>query len=113
MALGYFEVASVSQKRIFFNYEDLFPGEPLPPYPISCESFGNPRLFPNGYTCFAVGDCEGNCVSPLIDQINSEKVVYAGIREGDMLAPYYTWPSPCGDCKALGSNMAPEFWTEE
>lgn len=112
MTLGYFEVASVSEQRMYFNYEDLFPGEPLPPYPFNCETFGNPRLFPNGYTCFAVGDCEGNCVSPLINQINSEEVVYAGIKEGDSLSPYFTWPMPCGDCTQLGSNIVPEFWTE-
>ncbi len=111
--LGYFEVASVSEKRMYFNYADLFPGESLPPYPTNCETFGNPQLFPEGYTCFGVGDCEGQCVSPLITQIDSEAVVYAGIKEDDDLAPYFTWPSPCGDCTELGSNIVPEFWSEE
>ncbi|MGD1946930.1 MAG: DUF4249 domain-containing protein [Croceivirga sp.] len=113
MVLGYFEVASISEKRMFFNYTDLFPEEPLPPYPFNCETIGNPRLFPEGYTCFAIGDCEGQCVSPLIEQIETERVVYAGIKDGDTLAPYFTWPSPCGDCTALGTNVIPEFWIEE
>lgn len=112
LILGYFEVASVSEQRLYFNYKDVFPGEELPAYPFNCEIIGNPQLFPNGYTCFAVGDCEGNCVSPLIDQIEAEKVVYAGIKEGDDLAPYFTWPAPCGDCTQLGSNVVPDFWEE-
>ena len=112
MALGYFEVASISERRMYFNYEDLFPGEPLPPYPINCETLGNPQLFPDGYRCFGIGDCEGQCVSPLIDQINSEKLVYGGIKEGDTISPYFTWPIPCGDCTQIGSNEVPEFWSE-
>jgi len=112
MVLGYFEVASVSKKRMFFNYEDLFPGEALPPYAISCETLGNPSLIPFGYTCFGPGDCEGRCQSTLIESILAETVVFAGIKEGDSLSPYYTWPSPCGDCTQLGSNVVPEFWME-
>ena len=30
--LGFFDVSSVTEERIFFNYEDFFPGEDLPPY---------------------------------------------------------------------------------
>ena len=35
--IGYFDVASVTSKRIFFNYIDLFPNESLPPYYTECE----------------------------------------------------------------------------
>ena len=111
--LGYFEVASVSEKRMYFNYQDLFPGEPLPPYASNCETFGNPRLVPPGYTCYGLGDCEQNCDSALIELILANEVVFASQKEDDPLGPYYTWPTPCGDCTQLGSNVTPEFWSEE
>ena len=113
VALGYFEVSSVSKSRMYFNYEDLFPGEELPPYAISCESLGNPRLWPRAYHCASEGVCDGNCQSPLIEQLLAERLVYATEKENDPLSPYFTLPSPCGDCTKLGSNVVPEFWTEE
>lgn len=35
--IAFFDVDSVSSKRIYFNYEDLFPGELKPPYYINCD----------------------------------------------------------------------------
>jgi hypothetical protein len=32
--IGYFEVSSVSSQRIFFNYEDVFPGSTTTKIPI-------------------------------------------------------------------------------
>lgn len=110
--LGYFEVASVSTERTYFNYSDLFPEEELPPYAINCGTFSNPRLIPRGYHCAAPGVCDGNCSSPLIGQILAELVTFAGEKGDDLLSPYYTWPSPCGDCTKIGSNVVPEFWEE-
>ena len=40
---GYFEVATIDEKRIFFNYEDYFPGETLPPYFIECVPYWKGR----------------------------------------------------------------------
>ena len=37
--VGYFDISSVSFKRIFFNFSDFFPDEPLPPYFEDCSSF--------------------------------------------------------------------------
>ncbi|MEM1258149.1 MAG: DUF4249 domain-containing protein [Bacteroidota bacterium] len=112
LALGYFEVTSVSKKRMYFNYEDLFPGEALPPYAVNCENLGNPRLWPEMYHCASTGVCDGNCVSPLIEGILLEQLTFASEKEDDFLSPYYTWPSPCGDCTQIGSNVVPEFWEE-
>lgn len=111
-ALGYFEVTSVSRQRMYFNYTDLFPDEELPPYPFICGIMGNPRLWPRGYHCASLGVCDGNCESPLIEQILAGTVVLAAEKEDDFISPYYTWPSPCGDCTKLGSNVVPEFWEE-
>nr|WP_246865763.1 DUF4249 domain-containing protein [Croceivirga thetidis] len=111
--IGFFELSSFSSKRVYFNYEDLFPGEELPPYAVNCETVGNPRLWPEAYHCFAEGICDGNCNSPLIDQILAGTLVFAAEKEDDFLSPFFTLPSPCGDCTKLGSNVVPEFWSEE
>lgn len=110
--IGYFEVATVNKRRVYFNYTDLFPDEELPPYPFTCGIMGNPRLYPRGYHCADLGVCDGNCNSPLLDQILAGTVVFAAEKEDDFVSPYYTWPAPCGDCTKLGSNVVPEFWVE-
>lgn len=85
---GFFEVATVSEKRIFFNYEDFFPGEELPPYFQSCLP--------------SVESGEDLKIS-----LQRETRVFydnnGGIR---------TVPRACGDCTALGSNKLPAFWVE-
>ncbi|NNK28284.1 MAG: DUF4249 domain-containing protein, partial [Flavobacteriaceae bacterium] len=37
--IGFFQVSSVDEKRVYFNYADLFPGDVLPPYFQSCVPF--------------------------------------------------------------------------
>jgi hypothetical protein len=121
--LGYFEVAAVNQERVYFNYADLFPGEPLPPFVVNCEPVGKPALYPRGFHC--IGDvCDGACESPLIQGIQSGLITFfaendnfeeelgAAGRLGG-LAPYLTKVSACGDCTQLGSNIVPDFWIEE
>ncbi|MEM1336117.1 MAG: DUF4249 domain-containing protein [Bacteroidota bacterium] len=108
--LGYFEVAAVTEQRLYFNYADLFPDEPLPPYPISCETPGNPRLYSTAYHCAEFGVCDGDCESPLIEAILAGVISYAATSENPR--PYFTWPRACGDCTELGSNVVPEFWIE-
>jgi hypothetical protein len=113
--IGYFETAAISSKRIYINYEDLFPEEQLPDYPINCSTIGNPRLIPPGYHCTEPfgGVCDGNCVSPLIDQIQANLLVFAGEREPSFNpAPFLTLPRGCGDCTVLGSDVKPEFWID-
>ena len=33
---GFFEVSTVSEKRLFINFSDYFPGEDLPDYVVNC-----------------------------------------------------------------------------
>lgn len=112
--IGYFETAAVSSKRVFFNYEDLFPEEPLPDYPISCSNLGNPQLIPEGYHCTQPPNsvCDGNCESPLLSQIEVNSIVFAGQKGNDFLAPYYTLPRACGDCTVFGDKEKPAFWID-
>ncbi|NKI32469.1 DUF4249 domain-containing protein [Croceivirga thetidis] len=110
MVLGYFEVASVSKKRLFFNYSDLFPGELPPPYPTNCgeEALRMPGLTAEFPPRCEDGECRSSCNSPLIDLIKLGAVTYAFGDNG----AFFTWPATCGDCTKLGSNVVPEFWEE-
>lgn len=100
-AIGFFEVSSYSEKRIFFNYVDLFPGELLPPYVTDCTEEEYKYCF-----YFSVPNpCEGKL---LIDRLNANKVRYKFNIESSF---YYTVPVECGDCTSFSSNQIPSFWT--
>ena len=98
--LGYFEVASSDERRIFINYEDLFPNEALPPYINPCRESAPVIANPGG------------CVLRPIVEANT--VRFAGDNVPVMLGegPYLVVPRVCGDCTVLGSTEVPEFWTE-
>lgn len=113
--IGYFETAAISSKRVFFNYEELFPNEELPEYPVNCSRLGDPALIPQGYHCTLPPNsvCDGNCESPLISQIQANLIVFAGEKEPiDFSRPFFTLPFGCGDCTKLGSNIKPDFWID-
>lgn len=96
--IGFFDVASVSSKRIFFNYADLFPNEPLPPYYTECDEL-NMRF------CFGGEDCNGD---ELVYGFNTNTLTYfrnQGIS-------YIVYPAPCGDCTTFSSNIKPPFWED-
>jgi hypothetical protein len=90
--IGYFDVASVSTKRIYFNYIDLFPGEVPPPYYTDCTPF-----------CYGEQPCTHGPFG-LIDDIGLGKVTYSG-------SPNWV-NAPCGDCTIIGSNIKPPFWED-
>nr|WP_299173591.1 DUF4249 domain-containing protein [uncultured Allomuricauda sp.] len=99
--LGYFEVASVNERRIFFNYDDFFPGEALPPYADPCNRVAPP-----------LQDMETDCVlRPLIE---AETFLYLqeNFEPVNIEGPFIVVPRVCGDCTVLGTNELPEFWIE-
>jgi hypothetical protein len=99
--LGYFDVASVSSKRIYFNYEDLFPGEFAPPYFTNCDEFCyRPGLEP--YPC--------RIIDGLIQDIELQKVAYQ--TSNNSTNTYGMVNAPCGDCTLIGSNIKPPFWID-
>ena len=106
--VGFFEVASVDEKRIFFNYSDLFPEEELPPYYINCDNFFAPALL--------VEDFAHNVIrSPLIEALNQGYKFYDENDESYSIfegGPFILVFEPCGDCTVLGKNFAPDFWAD-
>lgn len=98
--LGFFEVASVSKKRVFLNYLDFFT-KYIPPHIESCAYIAPDLIF------------EG--ASPLVDNLVSNKYIYfsPNPKTFDFLTgPYLLVPKSCGDCTVLGSNIKPPFWID-
>ncbi len=116
IVLGFFEVASVTEKRLFFNYEDFYPGEPLPPYfdTVNCERIFAPRLYnPERDGPSPLDQC--GAPQGLTELIELELVEYYldnTVPPGLCQGPYFITQRACGDCTALGSNIAPDFWEE-
>lgn len=97
--IGMFSVASVSSKRIFFNYEEVFPGQLFPPYLDICEIFE--------FTSTAFGPLHlTDGFQALKSAIISGRLIYYN-HEGDK----YRMVKPiCGDCTSFSSNVIPSFW---
>lgn len=103
--IGYFEVSSVSKKRLFFNYVDYFSVDDLPEYKSECvfypiDPIGNPEFMSYalnyaGHKFYKSGD--GIDFEPT-DGLNGSQLVMV--------------TRACGDCTVLGSNVIPEFWEE-
>lgn len=101
-ALGYFEVNSVSEKRIFFNYEDFFSNSP-PVFVNSCEPIAPPLFGRSGFD------------SPLIEVLQSGTYSFYRMNNNpteDLPGQYILVRNICGDCRELGSLTRPSFWID-
>lgn len=121
--LGYFEIAAVTEERLFFDYVDFYPDRPLPPYVINCELTTAPQLLsfvPHVGPGFVVD--EADVVSPLLDGILAGLIAFHEVNEdyeapvGDGLVeglgPYFVKATGCIDCREFGSNVKPDFWID-
>ncbi|NHF59826.1 DUF4249 domain-containing protein [Flavobacteriaceae bacterium TP-CH-4] len=111
--IGYFEVAPVTEKRVYFNYDDLFPGEALPEYPVSC----NPTAPPLDHVsyCFT-GLTTNSCPFSIVESVNLNLISYYDLNTdgiGVCPGPYLVTNRACGDCTVLGDTPVPVFWEEE
>ncbi|WP_258100784.1 DUF4249 domain-containing protein [Marinoscillum pacificum] len=90
IVLGYFDVAGVSEKRVFFNYDDLDPNFPRPGYRAQC--YSTELSFEDFFMFF----------TPTMDLTYYE--------EDQQLVRFQ--PPPCTDCTSFGPTEAPEYWIE-
>ncbi|WP_422348406.1 DUF4249 domain-containing protein [Flagellimonas sp.] len=94
--LGFFHVASVTSQRIFFNYNDYFPDEDLPPYVDGCLPF--------------VAPLETNDGTPdIFDLLADDMVRYHSTTPTGDIAVVST---VCADCSVMWETTEPEFWEE-
>ncbi|GMN05034.1 hypothetical protein MTsPCn5_04220 [Croceitalea sp. MTPC5] len=112
-AIGFFDVASVSKTRLFFNYSDFYPDEPLPPFPFDCGVHSSPESHVS--YCF-MGEFVNDCPQSIIERIDLGVISYVDVNSlnlGTCPGPYLYVASACGDCTRIGTNVVPEFWIEE
>lgn len=112
VVFGYVDIASISEQRIFLEYEDFFPGEELPPYPFPCFEESAPESHVS--YCFTGLD-NNQCPPSTIERIDDGIINYTGINSdniGVCPGPYTFIARVCGDCTLLGKNVPPIFWEE-
>jgi len=96
--IGFFDVSSVSSKRIFFNYDDVFPHESPPAYFTDCPR----RVFNSSATDPLLSDG----LHALATCIRNNTMIFYSRAE-----PMYEMVVPqCGDCTTFSSNVIPPFW---
>ena len=98
---GFFDVATVAEKRIFFDYEDFFPNEELPPYTADC-------VISAPTTTGSLGE------RALLNLIYDDKIRFYDFNFGTIPGggPFLVVRDVCGDCTTLGSNKIPDFWID-
>ncbi len=99
--IGFFNVSSVSSKRLFFNYIDFFDPELRPYFTEDCNP-DNPSITP-----FARRE---NLVSLL--EYGFVKYLGSAPDEGEDGGPYLVVEAECVDCTIFGTNEIPDFWEE-
>ncbi|WP_445721848.1 DUF4249 domain-containing protein [Flavobacterium sp.] len=103
--VGYFDVTTVSKKRIFFNFNDIFPSETSVNYFHECNAIlyttATDYLSPFDVTHFGAR-------LDLINGVLSNQIIY---YTHDSFSGDYTMVySECGDCTTFSSNIEPDFW---
>ena len=106
--VGFFNVSAVSEKRLFFNYTDIFLDSQLInfDFPFSCTVF-SPALM----------GLSDQANSPLITALDLGAIIYQETADFDVIpdgfeGPYTLVPKICGDCTVLGNAQVPDFWIE-
>lgn len=116
--IGFFDVCSYSEKRLFFNFNDVFPNKKIPNYPYYCplELKDTEKVEHFFLYCFATpGPCRGATVFNGI--LTGRDVWYDGYNQfgvipSDGTVTLETYPIQCGDCTSFSKNIKPSFWID-
>lgn len=110
--IGYFDVSSYSEKRLFFNFTDVLNGEPIPKYPYTCpsefatEDEAKEYIFSYCFNKNPAFECQGELI---LEFLSSGFKVYFPT---EFPTSYILYPIECGDCTSYSSNVKPPFWIE-
>lgn len=108
--LGYFEVSSVSSKRIFFNYFDVFVDENnLPNYYSPCNIV---ELEPYDYDGYREDGDEKEAITLRTKIKNKALIYYDKYFKANGTITFMLVEPICGDCNVIGSNVRPSFWID-
>ena len=109
--IGYFDVSSYSEKRLFFDFRDIFTTQPQPKYQYDC-----PAPIPDDQTkaylfnyCFNKNpefECQGELILNLLS--TGLKVYFPT----ESKTTYILYNVECGDCTSFSSNIKPPFWID-
>ncbi len=110
--IGFFEVSSVSEKRVFFNYSDF--NFPKPEFIFEC------NLIELDYSINATcGPCsppirnERAQIYRLLTTFEDDNLNYLITEIPQPLEGIWRLTNPeCGDCTTLGTNIEPDFWED-
>ncbi len=101
---------------MFFNFDDFFSEEELPPFPFDCNLTSIPESHPS--YCLEMPP-PNPCPESVIERVNINTISYYSPYDEDLVplatcpGPYIVVPRICGDCTLLGDNVEPDFWVEE
>ncbi|OUL61890.1 DUF4249 domain-containing protein [Flavobacterium sp. AJR] len=98
--IGFFEVSSISSKRIFFNFRDIFIDDPYPPYYFKCEI----SLYSN---CWKDRGCGGDKILSIVKGSGMDVLYYGNDKD-----TFAFITAPCTDCTKISSNIKPLFWID-
>uniref|UniRef100_UPI0025BE7511 DUF4249 family protein n=1 Tax=Lacinutrix sp. TaxID=1937692 RepID=UPI0025BE7511 len=105
--IGFFEVNSVSERRIFFNYSDF--NLPQPDYIYKCEI---KELNFSDNTTLDFDLNERSEIYRLITTF-SDLNFNDQIIENPLINPNWKLSNPeCTDCTTVGTNIEPDFWVD-
>lgn len=107
--VGYFEVASVSEKRIFFDYLDF--NLPQPDYLYECE------VVELDFTDNSTQDLDLNekqKIYTLLTRFSEFNQNYelVEIPGPDAMGIWKLVKPECGDCTSVSSNIRPDYWED-
>lgn len=93
--VGFFEVSSLSTKRVFINFRDIFKEGRYPAYPYACQIDTLPRMErPSVY-----------------EAVKYDNWLYAGNLPPPS-TQYLMVFKACGDCTFWADNRKPDFWID-
>ena len=102
IVLGYFDVASVTEQRVFFNYEDFYPADDARAFAIPCQV--NAPVLSRGVPPV--------CVLSNLVKNDLVRFVDNNGGNGDNEGPFFTVPTLCGDLTGFADPNPPDFWID-